>query len=145
MREPHDGPRWEHSSAAPCSQQTAGHTASSISASCIYDQIAACLRSYGNGNQEIPHNAKKKRQPVNMRLTVMKQLSNKASHINGKLCRQFVSLVNLNQSRHESKCRDSNEQATSEQATGKQARQPVNRQGNRQPVNRQGNRCSGKR
>ena len=74
----------------------------------------------------------------------LKHLSNKAAHINGKLCRQFVSLVNLNQSRHESKCRDSNEQATSEQATGKQARQPVKRQGNRQPVNRQGNRCSGK-
>ena len=55
----------------------------------------------------------------------LKHLSNKAAHINGKLCRQFVSLVNLNQSRHESKCRDSNEQATSEQATGKQARQPV--------------------
>ena len=75
----------------------------------------------------------------------LKHLINKAAHINGKLCRQFVSLVNLNQSRHESKCRDSNEQATSEQATGKQARQPVNRQGNRQPVNRQGNRCWGKR
>ena len=67
----------------------------------------------------------------------LKQLSNTAAHINGKLCRQFVSLVNLNQSRHESKCRDSNEQATSEQSTGKQARQPVIRQVNRQPVNEQ--------
>ena len=38
--EPHDGLRWKQTSAAPCCQQTARHTASSNRASCVYIQIA---------------------------------------------------------------------------------------------------------